>query len=100
MYAIISRHKLTVTVHWNHITIVSLYFSIYPIHAINVAPYNFWGLAYHLQGSSEDAAQKVGVDECAVVIWQLHKVYQWIILENKGKLISCRAPVGHAWGDS
>lgn len=54
----------------------------------------------HFQGSSEDSAQQVGVDERAVVIGQLHKVYQGVILQDEGEFVSCWAPIGHAGGDS
>lgn len=55
--------------------------------------------AHHLQGSSEDATQQVGVDEGVVVIWQLHKINQWVVLQDQGEFISGGAPVGHTGGD-
>lgn len=56
--------------------------------------------ANHLQGSSEDTTEQVGVDECVVVIRQLHKVDQRVVLQDEGEFISGRAPVGHTGGDS
>lgn len=55
---------------------------------------------HHLQGPSEDSTQKVGVDERAVVVWQLHKVHQRVVLQDERELVSGGAPVGHAGGDS
>lgn len=57
-------------------------------------------LTYHLQGPSEDPTQQVGVDKCAVVIRQLYKVDQRVVLKHEGEFISRRAPVCHAGGDS
>lgn len=56
--------------------------------------------AHHLQRSSEDATQQVGVDEGVVVVWQLHKVDKWVVLQDEGEFISGGAPVGHTGGDS
>lgn len=60
----------------------------------------WWRWAHHLQGSSEDTTEQVGVDECVVVIWQLHKVDQRVVLQDEGEFISGGAPVGHTGGDS
>ncbi|KAF3833623.1 hypothetical protein F7725_024827 [Dissostichus mawsoni] len=49
-------------------------------------------------GSSEDSTQQVGVDQRAVVIRQLHKVHQRVVLQDEREFISCRAPVGHTGG--
>lgn len=35
-----------------------------------------------------------------MVIRQLHKVDQWVVLQDEGEFISGRAPVGHTRGDS
>lgn len=59
-----------------------------------------WRWAHHLQGSSEDPTEQVGVDERVVVIRQLHKVHQRVVLQDEGEFIPGRAPVGHTGGDS
>lgn len=35
-----------------------------------------------------------------MVVWKLHKVHQWIALQDEGELISSRAPVRHTGRDA
>lgn len=62
--------------------------------------FEWWRWAHHLQGSSEDATEQVGVDQCVVVIRQLHKVHQRVVLQDEREFVPGGAPVGHAGGDS
>lgn len=94
----VSWTNLTSTAIWTCIT--RIFKESTPLPWTQHGTLEWWWWAHHLQGSSEDTTEQVGVDECVVVIRQLHKVDQRVVLQDEGEFISGGAPVGHTGGDS
>lgn len=55
---------------------------------------------HHFKSSSQHSTEQVGVDQIIVVVRKLYKVHQGVAFEDKRELVSSRAPVGHAGGDT
>ena len=51
----------------------------------------------HFKCSTQYTTQNVRVVESTVTFRQLNKVYEWIVLYEKWKLIACWAPVSNNW---
>lgn len=55
------------------------------------------GLPYHFQCSPDDPTDDVGVEEVRMVIRQLHKVCEGVLVHNERELVPLLVPVGHRW---
>ena len=50
---------------------------------------------YHFHGTSDDPTHDVGVEKVRVVLRQLHKVCEWVLVQDEGELVPLGIPVGH-----
>ena len=56
----------------------------------------------HLQRAPQNTTQDVGVPQlvlCSTIVWQFHKIGEWVLVEHERELVVVACPVRHLGRD-